>query len=84
MRLEVKDKPLYFNMWKGMLKKLFSMSDKLSVLCDIVQQSIDKGWLAFYEISFSGKKKNLQVVSSEFGSVTCKQADDEEILDVSF
>ena len=85
MRLEVKDKPLYYNMWRGQLNKLFSLSNKLDDLCNIVQQSIDKGWLSFYEIkSFNGKKKDLQVISSEFGSVTCDKADDEEMTDAYF
>lgn len=85
MRLEVKDKPLYFNMWKGMLNKLFDMSLNLDVLCKVVQQSIDKGWLAFYEISGVDKKKSPQRVSSEFGVVTCDKAEYEEFIrDVRF
>lgn len=84
MRLEVKDKPLYFNMWKGLLKKLFSMSDKLDDLCNIVQQSIDKGWLSFYNVNSSPKKKDIQKVSSEFGVVSCNKIDDEELLDDRF
>lgn len=84
MRLEVKDKPLYYNMWKGMLNKLFSMSYNLDVLCKIVQQSIDKGWLAFYELTDS-KKKNPQIVSSEFNNVNCDKLEYEEIIsDVRF
>ena len=85
MRLEVKEKPLYYNMWRGLLNKLFSLSKNLSDLCNIVQQSIDKGWLSFYELkTFNGKKKDLQVISSEFGSVTCNKADDEEMTDAYF
>lgn len=85
MRLEVKDKPLYFNMWKGMLNKLFDMSYNLDILCKVVQQSIDKGWLAFYEISDASKKKNVQLISSEYNTVTCDKADYEEFIrDVRF
>lgn len=84
MRLEVKDKPLYYNMWRGQLNKLLSMSDKLDILCSIVQQSIDKGWLAFYEVKQYGKKKNVQLVSSEFGAVTCTKATDEEMTNAYF
>lgn len=80
MRLEVRDKPLYVNMWRGMLKKLFSMSD----IHNVVQQSIDKGWLAFYEVKSYGKKKDSQIVSSEFGVVTCKKSEDEEVINVGF
>ena len=82
MRLEVKDKPLYYNMWKGMLDKLFY--NMHGHIIDIVQQSIDKGWLSFYEVSGSPKKKDIQKVSSEFGVVSCDKADDEELLDVQF
>lgn len=82
MRLEVKDKPLYTNMWRGMVNKLFTMSDKIAVLCDIVQQSIDKGWLSFYALKqYSDKKRNVQSVSSEFGEVRCDKIEDEEMVE---
>ena len=52
IRLEVKDKPFGIESWKGMLKKL----DQAVAKCqreyvDVVQQSIDKGWLSFYPIN---------------------------------
>jgi predicted transcriptional regulator len=58
IRLEVKDKPFGVESWKGMLKKL----DQAVAECgreyvDVVQQSIDKGWLSFYPISQPTNKK---------------------------
>lgn len=58
IRLEVKDKPFGIESWKGLLKKL----DQAVAECqrdyvDIVQQSIDKGWLSFYPISQKPDKK---------------------------
>ena len=58
IRLEVKDKPLGVESWKGMLKKL----DQAVAECgreyvDVVQQSIDKCWLSFYAITSKVDKK---------------------------
>jgi DNA-binding HxlR family transcriptional regulator len=58
IRLEVKDKPFGIESWKGMLKKL----DQAVAECgrdyvDVVQQSIDKGWLSFYPIASAPNKK---------------------------
>lgn len=52
IRLEVKDKPFGIESWKGLLDKL----DNVVKECgrdypEIVQQSIDKGWLSFYPIN---------------------------------
>lgn len=52
IRLEVKDKPFGIESWKGMLNKL----DQAVMECrypyeDVIQQSIDKGWLSFYPIN---------------------------------
>lgn len=48
MRLEIKEKPMYANQWKGMLNKLKKEDERDWI--DIVQQSIDKGWLGFYPL----------------------------------
>ena len=58
IRLEVKDKPFGIESWKGMLNKL----DQAVAACqreyvDVVQQSIDKGWLSFYPITQKADKK---------------------------
>jgi hypothetical protein len=56
IRLEVKDKPFGLASWQGMLEKL----DQAVAECgreyvDVVQQSIDKGWLSFYPIDNKSK-----------------------------
>ena len=50
VRLEIKDRPLYANSWKGLLNKLdrdFDDSERLAV----VYQSIEKGYVSFYPVS---------------------------------
>lgn len=58
-RISVKDKPLYINMWKGMLNKLCELADDDIVLYErIIKQSIEKGYLSFYPIkNFSNVSK---------------------------
>ena len=55
LRLEMSDSPIYVNQWKGLLNKLVGMSEDTEVLCDIVQQSIDRGYRSFFPIT---KRKN--------------------------
>lgn len=58
-RISVKDKPLYTNMWKGMLNKLCELADDDTLLYErIIKQSIEKGYLSFYPIKqFSNVSK---------------------------
>lgn len=50
-RLSVKDKPLYANMWKGMLNKLCELGQNDVLLWeDIIKQSIERGYLSFYPV----------------------------------
>lgn len=50
-RISVKDKPLYVNMWKGMLNKLCELADNDVLLYeDIIKQSIERGYLSFYPV----------------------------------
>ena len=49
-RLAVKDKPLYTNMWKGMLNKLANLCvDDISKYEQVIQYSLERGYLSFYE-----------------------------------
>lgn len=48
-RLEVKDKPIYFNQWKGLLNKLTEVGKTDVDRRVIVSKSLEKGWLSFYE-----------------------------------
>jgi hypothetical protein len=71
-RLNIKDKPLYVNQWKGLLNKLSEMSSDENTLADIVQQSIDKGWLSFYPL----KQFSKHDVFSEYGEVDCSKKEE--------
>ena len=58
IRLEVKDKPFCIASWKGMLTKLDqAVAECQREYVDVVQQSIDKGWLSFYPIAAKADKK---------------------------
>ena len=51
-RLSIKDKPLYTNMWKGMLNKLSELcNDDVKMYELVIKQSIERGYLSFYPIS---------------------------------
>ena len=58
-RLSVKDKPLYANMWKGMLNKLSELGgDDILLIEDIIKQSIERGYLSFYPVKdFANQSK---------------------------
>ena len=47
-RLEVKDKPLYTNMWKGMLSKLETLHRQGYGYEPIISYSLERGYLSFY------------------------------------
>jgi hypothetical protein len=54
-RMSIKEKPLYTNMWKGMLNKLVELcNDDISMYESVIKQSIERGYLSFYPISSSG------------------------------
>ena len=57
-RISIKDKPLYANMWKGMLNKLCELGqDDVLLYEDIIKQSIERGYLSFYPVKeFSNTK----------------------------
>ena len=77
-RISVKEKPLYTNMWKGMLNKLVEMCDNDIYLYEsIIKQSIERGYLSFYPIS-SGSKNDLQSKPWEKG-VRCDTYTEEEL-----
>lgn len=58
IRLEVKDKPFGIESWRGMLNKLDqAVAECQREYVDVVQQSIDKGWLSFYPINQKADKK---------------------------
>jgi len=59
-RLEVKDKPLYTNMWKGMLGKLETLHRQGYGYEPIISYSLERGYLSFYAPNdfSSGSVKN--------------------------
>ena len=60
-RLELKDKPLYANQWKGMLNKLSELCGAdINSLCEVIQQSIDRGYLSFFPVSSYSKRDSKQ------------------------
>lgn len=61
MRLQMKDKPLYENSWKGMLKKLADMDNQI----DVVNTSIERGWASFFEPNKSYNKKGKAVFGED-------------------
>lgn len=63
VRLEMKDKPLYANSWKGLLNKLdreFDASERLKV----VRQSIERGYASFFPVN----TYNSNSIRSESGT----------------
>ena len=77
-RISVKEKPLYTNMWKGMLNKLVEMCDNdIYMYESIIKQSIERGYLSFYPIS-SSSKNDLQSKPWEKG-VRCDTYTEEEL-----
>lgn len=63
IRLEVKDKPFGIESWKGMLTKLDqAVAECQREYVDVVQQSIDKGWLSFYPINDKPKTDKKEAV----------------------
>lgn len=58
-RISIKDKPLYANMWKGMLNKLAELCDNdIQLYTLVIKQSIEKGYLSFYPVnSYSQNSK---------------------------
>ena len=71
MRLANKDKPFNSNTFKGMLKKLRTLTNSKEIVIKIIQQATDRCYLTFYplttgkgnmgcpEIISSGTKRRL-------------------------
>lgn len=75
-RLSVKDKPIYANQFKALLNKLRKLNgdDK-----DIVSQSLENGWLSFYEFknNTNNFRKSNQDKLGEFGKVKANKISNE-------
>jgi hypothetical protein len=77
LRLEMKDKPLYYNQWKGMLSKLADIVKSNTGLSyeDIVRQSIERGYASFFPVNSYSKSKN---VFAEGSGLSCEQSEETE------
>ena len=77
LRLEMKDKPLYYNQWKGMLSKLADIIKDNAGMSyeDVVRQSIEKGYASFYPVNSYSKGKN---VFAEGNGLSCEQSEETE------
>lgn len=79
-RLSVKDKPLYANMWKGMLNKLVEMNNQKAV----IQQSLERGYLSFYPVSNGSYAKEYDVRAGKpwEEGLSCEQYTEEELAEL--
>lgn len=80
-RLEIKDKPLYVNQWKGLLKKYNSLVTTNNLTLEqrikVINQSIENGWLSFYELKSGNAYNKSANVFSEYGRVKCDRGTDD-------
>ena len=57
-RLQINDKPLYVNMWKGMLTKLYGLYQEGHSYESVIDFCIERGYLSFYPpTTYSVKSK---------------------------
>ena len=59
LRLEMKDKPLYANSWKGLLNKLDRDFTTNEEKLKVIRQSIERGYASFFPVN-TYKQKNTQ------------------------
>ena len=78
-RLSVKEKPLYVNMWKGLLAKLDKLHQEGYGYEPIIDYAIERGYLSFYPPA--GCYSDVKEKPWEKG-VTCESYTDEELEDL--
>lgn len=59
-RMSVKDKPLYTNIWKGMLNKLDALHKEGYGYEPVIDFSLERGYLSFYPPSNFSKNRGIQ------------------------
>ena len=79
MRLEIKDKPLYKNTWKGLLNKLNELSNDIKEQMEIVQQSLDRGYASFYELKHYNKNTSNDLYNKNVKSESYTKEELEEL-----
>lgn len=75
-RVSVKDKPLYANMWKGMLNKLDALHREGYGYIPIIDYCIERGYLSFYPPAKGYTETNNKPWED---GVSCEQYTDEEL-----
>ena len=76
LRIKLKDRPLYANMWKGMLNKLTELfKDDTKTKIDSIKQSIERGYASFFPVN---NYYNKQDKPWEKG-VSCEPYTEEEL-----
>lgn len=82
-RLSVKDKPLYFNMWKGILNKLSEMcDDNIMTYEAVIKQSIERGYLSFYPVNSYSKDYDIRVGKPWEEGVKSERYTEEELAEL--
>jgi len=81
-RLSVKDKPLYTNMWKGMLNKLDLLHKEGYAYESIINFSLERGYLSFYPPSNFSSQSDVTKGKAWEENVSCRQATEEELEDI--
>lgn len=76
LRIKMKDKQLYANMWKGMLNKLDDMFDVNTALkIQSIKQSLEKGYASFFPVNTRTVTKDKPWEKG----VTCEQYTEQEL-----
>lgn len=78
-RLSVKEKPLYVNMWKGMLAKLDKLHQEGYGYEPVIDYCLERGYLSFYPPA--GCYSDIKEKPWEKG-VTCEQYTEEELMEL--
>lgn len=82
-RLSVKDKPLYFNMWKGILNKLSEMcDDNIMTYETVIKQSIERGYLSFYPVNSYSKDYDIRAGKPWEEGVKSERYTEEELAEL--
>lgn len=81
-RLSVKDKPLYTNMWKGMLNKLDLLHKEGYSYESIINFSLERGYLSFYSPSNFSNQSDVTRGKAWEENVSCRQATEEELAEI--
>ena len=77
-RMSVKEKPLYTNMWKGMLSKLCELCDNdIQMYEAVIKQSIERGYLSFYPVNNS-KNYDVRKGKAWEEGISCETYTEEE------